>query len=73
LQLSETLTAAETTGLPYSIDESNPKAKHSPKLENRYRKFDRHGVAAIRLLMLTGARLREVLDAKWDTSILSAA
>jgi integrase len=66
LRLSEALTAAETTGLPYSVDESNPKAKHAPKPENRLRKFDRHSIAAIRLLMLTGARLREILDAKWE-------
>jgi integrase len=66
LRLSEALSAAETTGLPYSVDESNPKAKHAPKPDNRLRKFDRHSIAAIRLLMLTGARLREILDAKWE-------
>ena len=66
LRLSDALTAAETTGLPYSVDELNPKAKHAPKPENRRRKFDRHSVAAIRLLTLTGARLREILDAKWE-------
>jgi integrase len=66
LRLSEALTAAETTGLPYSVDESNPKAKHAPKPDNRCRKLDRHAVAAIRLLVLTGARLREILDAKWE-------
>jgi integrase len=65
LRLSEALTAAETIGLPYSVDESKPRSKHAPRLENRYRKFDRHAVAAIRLLMLTGARLRELLHAKW--------
>jgi integrase len=66
LRLGGAFTAAETIGLPYSIDESNPKAKHAPKPENRRRKFERHAVAAIRLLMLTGARLREILDAKWE-------
>jgi integrase len=66
LRLSEALTAAETIGLPYSVDESNPNAKHAPKPENRRRKSDRHSVAAIRLLTLTGARLREILDAKWE-------
>jgi integrase len=66
LRLSDALTAAETTGLPYSVDESNPKPKHAPNPDNRRRKFDRHSVAAIRLLTLTGARLREILDAKWE-------
>jgi integrase len=28
--------------------------------------LDPHAVAAIRLLMLTGARLREILEARWD-------
>jgi integrase len=66
LRLSEALTAAETIGLPYSVDESKPKSKHAPKPENRLRTFDRHVVAAIRLLMMTGARLREILHAKWE-------
>ena len=66
LRLSDALTAAETTGLPYSVDKLNPKAKHAPKPENRRRKFDRHSMAAIRLLTLTGARLREILDAQWE-------
>ena len=66
LRLGEALTAAETTGLPYPVDKSKPKAKHAPIPENRYRKFGSHTIAAIRLLMLTGARLREILDAKWD-------
>jgi integrase len=66
VRLSEALTAAETTGLPYPVDESKPKAKHAPKPKNRYRKFGSHTIAAIRLLMLTGARLREILDAKWE-------
>jgi Arm DNA-binding domain/Phage integrase, N-terminal SAM-like domain len=51
LRLSEALAAAETTGLPYSVDELAPKAKHAPKPENRRRKIDGHAVAAIRLLM----------------------
>jgi integrase len=66
LRLGEALTAAETIGLPYSVDDSNPKAKHAPKPENRRRKFDSYAISAILLLMLTGARLREILDAKWE-------
>jgi hypothetical protein len=34
LRLGEALRAAETTGLSYSVDESNPKAKHAPKPDN---------------------------------------
>lgn len=65
-RLGETLALAETTGLPYEIDETKPKAKHAPKLENRVTIIDRHACAAIRLLILTGLRMREVLHMKWS-------
>ncbi|MBM3642389.1 MAG: site-specific integrase, partial [Alphaproteobacteria bacterium] len=43
-----------------------PTAKHAPKSANRRVKLDAFAVAAIRLLLLTGARLREILGAKWE-------
>jgi integrase len=64
-RLGDALVRAETVGLPYSVDETKPKNKHAPKLEHRFRKFDVHAVAALRLLILTGARLREILHARW--------
>lgn len=64
-RLGKALRDAETVGLPWLVDESHPKAKHIPK-DNRSRVVDPYAVAAIRLLMLTGARLREILDARWD-------
>jgi integrase len=64
-RLGQALREAETTGLPWDVDEAGPKAKHLPKA-NRSRIIDPYGVAAIRLLMLTGARLREILHARWD-------
>lgn len=64
-RLGKALRDAETVGLPWLIDESAPKAKHIPK-DKRSRVIDPYAVAAIRLLMLTGARLREILDARWD-------
>jgi integrase len=51
----------ETTGLPWQVD-----ARGAPKAENRSRTLDPFAVAAIRLLILTGARLREILDAQWQ-------
>ena len=57
---------AETVGLSWEIDKARPNAKHAAKLLNRRRKLDPHAVAAVRLLVLTGARLREILDAKWE-------
>jgi integrase len=60
------LREGETVGLPYEVDETYPKAKHAPKAENRRIKLDPYAVAAIRLLIVTGARLRKILDAQWQ-------
>ncbi|TLG72785.1 site-specific integrase [Methylocystis sp. B8] len=65
-RLGAALAEAETIGLAYTIDETKAKAKHAPKADNRRVKLDPFAVAAIRLLILTGARLREILDAKWE-------
>jgi integrase len=48
------------------VDESKPTSKHAPKADKRRVKLDPYAVAAIRLLVLTGARLREILHAKWQ-------
>ena len=64
-RLGKALRDAETVGLPWVVDVKGPKAKHLPKA-NRQTVLDPHAVAAIRLLMLTGARLREILGARWD-------
>ena len=65
-RLGAALSEGESVGLPYSVDESKPGAKHAPKAENRRVRLDPFAVAAIRLLILTGARLREILDARWS-------
>jgi integrase len=65
-RLGDTLRKGETTGLPYSVDETKPTAKHAAKDDNRRVKLDQYAAAAIRLLILTGARLREILHAKWE-------
>ena len=65
-RVGDVLRQAETDGLPYEVDEAGPKAKHAPRLENRFRRIDPFAIAAIRLLLFTGARLREILHAKWD-------
>lgn len=65
-RLGDALAKGETKGLPYEIDEDGPKAKHAPKPENRKRAIDPYAAAAIRLLILTGARLREILHARWE-------
>ncbi len=65
-RLGDALREGETIGLPYSVDETKPTAKHAPKPDHRRVKLDPFAVAAIRLLLLTGARLREILDAQWS-------
>lgn len=65
-RLGDALRDAETVGLPWAVDESGPRAKHLAKPDKRCVKLDPFAVAAIRLLILTGARLREILDAKWS-------
>ena len=64
-RLGDALSKAETEGLPWTVDPSK-KAKHAPKPERRRRVLDPYAIAAIRLLILTGARLREILHAKWE-------
>ncbi len=65
-RLGAVLALAETTGLPWESDPAKPGAKHAPKPEHRVRVIDPFAIAAIRLLILTGARMREILDARWD-------
>lgn len=55
---------AETTGVPWTIDKSK-KTKHVPT-KLRQTTIGEHAAAALRLLIFTGARLREVLHLKWE-------
>jgi integrase len=65
-RLGDALRTAETLGLDWTVNEASPTAKHLPKADKRRTRLDAFAVAAIRLLILTGARLREILDAKWE-------
>jgi integrase len=64
-RLGAGLREAETIGIPYGIDETRPTARHAPKVENRRVMVAPDVIAAIRLLMLTGCRLREILHLRW--------
>jgi integrase len=63
-RLGDAIREAETTGIRWVVDESQPNAKHIPK--NGRTKIGPHVAAAFRLLILTGARLREILELKWE-------
>ena len=65
-RLGDALREGETIGLPYFVDETKPTAKHAAKVDHRRVKLDRYAALALRLLILTGARLREILHAKWE-------
>lgn len=64
-RLGEAMVEAETIGLPWRVNES-AKAKHRPKAENRRTAPNGRALAAIRLLLLTGARLSEILELRWE-------
>jgi integrase len=64
-RLGDALREAETVGLPWDASGSKAFAKHSPGPEHRLTKLPPHVTAAIRLLLFTGCRLREILQLKW--------
>jgi len=64
-RLGEALRLAETEGLPWDVQKKNSNSKHLAKPARRMTKPDPFAVAAIRLLILTGARLSEILTAQW--------
>jgi integrase len=64
-RLGVAIREAESTGIPWDVDEAKPNAKHLPKKKNRFTRISPYATAAIRLLLFTGCRLREILDLKW--------
>ena len=64
-RLGDAIREAETKGIPWGIDATKPTAKHAPKQGGRT-VIGQHAAAAIRLLILTGARLREILHLRWE-------
>jgi integrase len=65
-RLGDAIREGETSGLPYAVDETKPNAKHAKKEEDRRTVIGPHAAAAMRLLILTGARLREILHLEWE-------
>lgn len=63
-RLGDAIREAETTGIFWEVDDSKPTAKHIPK--NGRTIIGPHAAGALRLLILTGARLREILGLKWE-------
>src|SRR5499433_1647562 len=65
VRLGAAIREAETKGVPWAVDEAKPKAKHLPKAKNRFTLIAPSAAAAIRLLLFTGCRLREILHLEW--------
>ena len=65
-RLGNVLREAETQGLPWQVNEGR-KEKHRPtNAENKREVISPHAIAAIRLLILTGCRLSEILQLRWN-------
>ncbi|AOG07255.1 tyrosine-type recombinase/integrase [Bosea sp. RAC05] len=66
-RIGATLREAESTGIAWQTRLEEAGAKHLPKsADDRRSTLGPHAAAAIRLLILTGCRLREILDLKWQ-------
>lgn len=65
VRIGAAIRAAETVGIAWDVDETSPTAKHVPK-NNRKTIIGPHAAAALRLLIFTGARLREILHLRWE-------
>ncbi|MDH2313984.1 site-specific integrase [Methylobacterium brachiatum] len=63
-RLGDVLRQAETSGLAWDPRPTG-KTKHAPKAENRREVYSPHVTGAIRLLLFTGCRLREILHLRW--------
>lgn len=66
IRLGAAIATAETTGIPYTAPQAKPgkKAKHIPQSRRPYI-VSKTAANALRILTLTGRRLREILHAKW--------
>ena len=63
-RLGDSIRQAETIGIPWIVNKDKDSAKNIPKKQRTV--VGPHAAAALRLLILTGARLREILNLRWD-------
>jgi integrase len=64
-RLGETLRLAETVGLPWRLETAEPRSEHLAREDNQRTVFSPEVALAFRLLLFTGARLREILNLEW--------
>jgi integrase len=65
-RLGAAIREGETVGIAWRNDSDAPKSKHLAKEENQRTLLSPHAAAALRLLIFTGARLREILHLRWE-------
>jgi integrase len=65
-RLGQVLRRGETEGLAWPSAGGRSRSKHDRKPENRKTLLSRHVTGALRLLLLTGCRLREILHLRWS-------
>ncbi len=66
MRLGNALELAETKGIPWAYQAQGIQSKHAAKLDNQKTVFSSVAIDAIRMLIFTGCRLREILDLTWD-------
>ena len=64
-RLGQSLRLAETDGLPWDPERIKAGSKHLAKADQQYVVFSPYVTAAIRLLLFTGCRMREILHLRW--------
>jgi integrase len=65
VKLGAAIRKAERKGITWEVTEWKPTSKHIPKKKRRT-VIGPHAAAAIRLLLFTGCRLREILHLRWE-------
>jgi integrase len=65
-RLGDTLRIAETSGLPWQRKADKKPSRHDRRPENWRSVYSPYVTAAIRLLLFTGCRLREILHLRWS-------
>ena len=65
-RLGNALRIAETAGLPWPRKANCKPSRHDRRPENQRTVFSAYVTAAIRLLLFTGCRLREILHLRWS-------
>jgi len=65
-RLGAAIREGATVGIPWRDDGDKPRSKHLPKEESQRTLISADAAAALRLLIFTGARLREILDPRWE-------